>query len=93
MNILENRKINMHQIIQRKSELCHFPKFLFYYLAVLSVFLQISPILSQLLGSEKTMEQFLDRLLHESVYDRRIRPFYTESKSNQFAYFIFLLGY
>jgi len=41
----------------------------------------ISLILSQLVGSEKTMEQFLDRLLHESVYDRRIRPFYTDSKS------------
>ena len=36
---------------------------------------------SQLSGSEKTMEQFLDKLLHESVYDRRIRPFYTDSKS------------
>jgi hypothetical protein len=42
---------------------------------------QILPNLSQLVGSEKTMEQFLDRLLHESVYDRRIRPFYTDSKS------------
>ena len=43
----------------------------------------ISLILSQLVGSEKTMEQFLDRLLHESVYDRRIRPFYTDSKSKE----------
>lgn len=39
------------------------------------------PCSSQLVGSERTMEQFLDRLLHESVYDRRIRPFYTDSKS------------
>lgn len=42
---------------------------------------------SQLIGSEKTMEQFLDRLLHESVYDRRIRPFYTDGKSNIFWIF------
>lgn len=33
------------------------------------------PIMSQLHGVEKTMEQFLDGLLHHSVYDRRIRPF------------------
>ena len=43
--------------------------------------LNVAPVLSQLVGSEKTMEQFLDRLLHESIYDRRIRPFYTDSKS------------
>ena len=42
------------------------------------------PCSSQLVGSERTMEQFLDRLLHESVYDRRIRPFYTDSKSKFF---------
>ncbi|CAF0844269.1 unnamed protein product [Brachionus calyciflorus] len=41
------------------------------------------PNTNQLVGSEKTMEQFLDRLLHESVYDRRIRPFYTDSKSSK----------
>lgn len=35
------------------------------------------------LGQEKTMEQFLDRLLHESVYDKRIRPFYTDSKNSK----------
>jgi len=39
------------------------------------------PVFSQLSGREKTMEQFLDRLLHESVYDKRIRPFYTDNKS------------
>ena len=50
----------------------------------------ISLILSQLVGSEKTMEQFLDRLLHESVYDRRIRPFYTDSKSKQISYLEFI---
>lgn len=37
----------------------------------------------QLIGGEKTMEEFLDRLLHHSVYDRRIRPFYKTSKENQ----------
>ena len=37
---------------------------------------------AQLMGGEKTMEQFLDRLLHESVYDRRIRPFYKYGKGN-----------
>lgn len=41
------------------------------------------PVLSQLSGREKTMEQFLDRLLHESVYDKRIRPFYTDNKSKK----------
>lgn len=41
----------------------------------------LKPTFSQLMGSERTMEQFLDRLLHESVYDRRIRPFYKDSKS------------
>ena len=50
-------------------------------LFILTICLQITPHLSQLIGSEKTMEQFLDRLLHESIYDRRIRPFYTDSKS------------
>ena len=40
----------------------------------------ISIILSQLVGSEKTMEQFLDRMLHESVYDRRIRPNFKDNK-------------
>jgi hypothetical protein len=54
-----------------------------YFLIVMLILNEnISLILSQLVGSEKTMEQFLDRLLHESVYDRRIRPFYTDSKSN-----------
>lgn len=33
------------------------------------------PVIGQLSGGEKTMEQFLDGLLHSSVYDRRIRPF------------------
>lgn len=27
-----------------------------------------------------TMENFLDKLLHESVYDRRIRPFFKDNK-------------
>jgi hypothetical protein len=27
-----------------------------------------------------TMEQFLDRMLHESVYDRRIRPNFKDNK-------------
>jgi hypothetical protein len=36
---------------------------------------------AQLLGGEKTMEQFLDRLLHENIYDRRIRPFYRYENS------------
>ena len=30
--------------------------------------------------TDKTMEKFLEQLLHESVYDRRVRPFYTDSK-------------
>jgi hypothetical protein len=47
----------------------------------------VYPTNSQLIGSEKTMEQFLDRLLHESVYDRRIRPFYTDGKSNKLNFF------
>lgn len=51
-----------------------------YILCLLILNLNVLPIDSQLVGSEKTMEQFLDRLLHESVYDRRIRPFYTDSK-------------
>jgi hypothetical protein len=56
--------------------------FVQYFLIVMLILNEnISLILSQLVGSEKTMEQFLDRLLHESVYDRRIRPFYTDSKS------------
>ncbi len=25
-------------------------------------------------AGEKTIEQFLDRMLHETIYDRRIRP-------------------
>jgi hypothetical protein len=52
------------------------------FLLILIINQNVCPIFSQLVGSEKTMEQFLDRLLHESVYDRRIRPFYTDSKSN-----------
>ena len=44
------------------------------------------PVLSQLSGREKTMEQFLDRLLHESVYDKRIRPFYTDNKSKKIVF-------
>ena len=43
----------------------------------------------QLSGGEKTMEQFLDRLLHESVYDRRIRPFYKYGKGNYQFYYKF----
>ena len=42
---------------------------------------QIFPIYSQLLGDEKTIEQFLDRLLHPKNYDRRIRPFFNSDKS------------
>jgi hypothetical protein len=46
------------------------------YLIVLVLFsINTFPVLSQLSGGEKTMEQFLDSLLHSSVYDRRIRPF------------------
>jgi hypothetical protein len=52
------------------------------YLIILFLNQNVYPTNSQLIGSEKTMEQFLDRLLHESVYDRRIRPFYTDGKSN-----------
>ncbi len=39
-------------------------------------------LMAQLKGGEKTMEKFLDRLLHESVYDRRVRPFYRSGKSD-----------
>jgi hypothetical protein len=49
--------------------------------ALIFSILMCSHVNAQLIGSEKTMEQFLDRLLHESVYDRRIRPFYTDSRS------------
>lgn len=51
-----------------------------YIICILILNLNVSPVASQLMGSEKTMEQFLDRLLHESVYDRRIRPFYSDKK-------------
>ena len=56
---------------------------LIYFLLIILIFNQnfYHPVLSQLSGKEKTMEQFLDRLLHESVYDKRIRPFYTDNKS------------
>lgn len=36
---------------------------------------------------DKTMEKFLDKLFHESVYNRRIRPFYTDTNSNWLNYF------
>ena len=44
---------------------------------VVFVFLigKIVPILS---NANNTMENFLDKLLHESVYDRRIRPFFKD---------------
>ena len=38
-------------------------------------------LMAQLMGGEKSMELFLDRLLHESVYDRRVRPFYKNDNS------------
>ena len=38
-------------------------------------------LMAQLMGGEKSMELFLDRLLHESVYDRRVRPFYKSDNS------------
>ena len=54
----------------------------FYFLiTILILNYNVYPVFSQLSGREKTMEQFLDRLLHESVYDKRIRPFYTDNKS------------
>ena len=37
---------------------------------------------AQFRDSELTMEKFLDRLLQESVYDRRIRPYYRGDKGN-----------
>ncbi len=35
----------------------------------------------QSVRSQNTMEQFLDLMLHESVYDRRARPFLGENIS------------
>ncbi len=40
--------------------------------------------------TNQTIEQFLDRMLHESVYDKRIRPFYSsDSRSNFFKIILF----
>ena len=33
--------------------------------------------------AEKTIEQFLDRLLHPQNYDRRIRPFFNSEKAGK----------
>ena len=55
--------------------------------ALLLLIQLVLPVFSQLLGNEKTIEQFLDRLLHPNNYDRRIRPFYSDSKGKLLKYF------
>jgi hypothetical protein len=37
---------------------------------------------AQLSGGVKTMEEFLDRLLHVSIYDKRIRPFFMDVRGS-----------
>jgi hypothetical protein len=49
--------------------------------SIILFILIINPFSNQLVGSERTMEQFLDRLLDTNVYDRRIRPSYTDQNS------------
>ena len=48
---------------------------------------QGSPVSSQLIGDEKTIEQFLDRLLHPQNYDRRIRPFFNSDRAGKATLF------
>jgi hypothetical protein len=56
---------------------------------IIEILIQIlnNRIMAQLMGGEKTMEQFLDRLLHESVYDRRVRPFYKSGRGTFLNFF------
>ena len=56
--------------------------------ALLLLIQLVLPVFSQLLGNEKTIEQFLDRLRHPNNYDRRIRPFYSDSKGKSFKYLL-----
>ncbi len=58
-----------------------FSNFKLLLLACLLFYSHIQPVSSQLTGDEKTIEQFLDRLLHPQNYDRRIRPFYNSNKA------------
>jgi hypothetical protein len=44
----------------------------------IALIINILPIKMQI--PNNTMEQFLDRMLHESVYDRRIRPNFKDNK-------------
>ena len=89
-----DRDLNNNANTNRNNKVAFFPihrlatsrNLLFMLLLILLLFIRHSS--SQLVGSERTMEQFLDRLLHESVYDRRIRPFYTDSKSNTLDFLI-----
>ena len=48
------------------------------YILFIALIINILPIKMQI--PNNTMEQFLDRMLHESVYDRRIRPNFKENK-------------
>ena len=59
---------------------------MWFYLLIIFMEIQIQNlcqkrVMAQLMGGEKSMELFLDRLLHESVYDRRVRPFYKNDNS------------
>ena len=59
---------------------------MWFYLLIIFMEIQIQNlcqkrVMAQLMGGEKSMELFLDRLLHESVYDRRVRPFYKSDNS------------
>ena len=60
---------------------------------IIVIFLSITipGIMSQLNGVERTMEQFLDGLLHHSVYDRRIRPFSNIASKIFFLYNFILI--
>lgn len=48
------------------------------YILFIALIINILPIKMQI--PNNTMEQFLDRMLHESVYDRRIRPNFKDNK-------------
>ena len=48
------------------------------YILFITLIINILPIKMQI--PNNTMEQFLDRMLHESVYDRRIRPNFKDNK-------------
>jgi hypothetical protein len=48
------------------------------YILFITLIINILPIKMQI--QNNTMEQFLDRMLHESVYDRRIRPNFKDNK-------------